>query len=380
MFSMLRAGFALLFGLGMLARIQAQPLPEAVPAMVRGISSLLPQRATVSLEFQALAPVAPVEWSSFRGALRDELRKSGVDLKDTGQAESQVRVVVSENPRGLLLIAEVVSNDTRQVVMAPWGRLSAVGVKPGLRIQMTPITEQTEPILDVWMSDSGLDLLVLTPAKVIAMHLTDGKWTPNGQASLPVARPIPRDPRGRLQALSGSLGVYLPGTTCTGQVGPRPIFSCEAVNSHWSMGTFEPTQVRWVTDRNVLETDGVGGSFYTAAMGWFASANGKVVNREGEVQGTHNWGSDLAAIANPCGSAESKIVIVAGAEDINQQDQVQAFSPPPEPPAAVSAPVVLPGAVTALWPAERTAQATLVIRNSITGTYEASRLSLACTQ
>jgi len=380
MFPMLRAGFALLFGLGMLVRIQAQPLPEAVPAMARSISSLLPRRATVSLEFQALAPVAPVEWSSFQGALRDELRKSGVDLKDTGQSEYQIRIVVSENPRGLLLIAEVVSDDMRQVVMAPWGRLSAVGAKLGLRIQMTPITEQTEPILDVWMSDSGLDLLVLTPAKVIAMHLTDGKWTPNGQASLPVARPIPRDPRGRLQAVSGSLGVYLPGTTCTGQVGPRPIFSCEAVNSHWSMGTFEPTQVRWVTDRNVLETDSVGGSFYTAAMGWFASANGKVVNREGEVQGTHNWGSDLAAIANTCGSAESKIVIVAGAGDTNQQDQVQAFSPPPEPPAAVSAPVVLPGPVTALWPAERTAQATLVIRNSITGNYEASRLSLVCTQ
>jgi hypothetical protein len=380
MFPMLRAGFALLFGLGMLLRIQAQPLAEAAPAMARSIFSLLPRRATASLEFQALAPAAPVEWSSFRSALRDELRKSGVDLKDTGQSESRVRIVVSENPRGLLLVAEVVGNDTRQVVMVPWGRLNAVGARPGLRIQMTPITELTEPILDVWMSDSGLDLLVLTPSKVIAMHLTDGKWSLNGQASLPVSRPIPRDPRGRLEALSGSLGVYLPATTCTGQVGPRPIFSCEAVISRWSLSTFEPIQVRWVTDRNVLETDSVGGSFYTAAMGWFASASGKVLNREGEVPGTHNWGSDLAAIANPCGSAESKIVIVAGAGESNQQDQVQAFSPPPEPPAAVSAPVPLPGAVTALWSAERTAQATLVIRNSTTGNYEASRLSLACTQ
>src|SRR5271165_7392595 len=122
MFPMLRAGFALWFGLGMLLRMQAQPLVEAGPPMARSIFSLLPRRATVSLEFQALAAVPAGEWSSFRAALREELGKTGAVVTDTAQPELRVRVVVSENPRGLLLIGEVVKNDTRQIVMAPWGR------------------------------------------------------------------------------------------------------------------------------------------------------------------------------------------------------------------------------------------------------------------
>jgi hypothetical protein len=42
--------------------------------------------------------------------------------------------------------------------------------------------------------------------------------------------------------------------------------------------------------------------------------------------------------------------------------------------------MILTGPITALWPAETAGQATLVIRNSKTGNYEASRLGLACAE
>jgi len=47
---------------------------------------------------------------------------------------------------------------------------------------------------------------------------------------------------------------------------------------------------------------------------------------------------------------------------------------------ARSEPISLPGPVTALWPAVEPAQATLVVRNSNTGNYEASRLAVACAE
>ena len=45
-----------------------------------------------------------------------------------------------------------------------------------------------------------------------------------------------------------------------------------------------------------------------------------------------------------------------------------------------SEPMALPGPITALWPAETPGQATLVVRNSKTGNYEASRLGVACAE
>ena len=382
---MLRAGFALWFGLGMLLRMQAQPLADAAPAMARSISSLLPRRATVSLEFQAQASVPAGEWSNFRAALRDELRKTGAEVADSTQPEWHVRVVVSENARGLLLIGEVVNNDTRQIVMAPWTRPGPAQSKPDLRIQITPISDQPQPILDVLMFDSGTDLLMLSPSKVSAFHLTSGKWIPNGQASLAVTRPVPRDARGRLELSAGGVvRAFLPGTTCTSPMNSSLLFTCAPANEPWPLSTGDsPLLVRWVSDRNVLESEGVRGSFFNAAGGWFASSNGKIENRAGEAMpGTEGWGSDLALVENPCGTAKDAalVAIVTSATADTQHDQLQSFAVASDPPVAASEPLPVPGAVTALWSAERPAHATLVVRNSKTGNYEASRLSLACTE
>ena len=111
-------------------KTQAQSLTEAAAPLAGRISSLLPRRATVSLEFQVLTPLAMAASSRFLSTLQDELRKTGLDATASAQAESRLRVVVSENPRGVLFVAEVTGADisgkaTRQVVMLPWsGRFS----------------------------------------------------------------------------------------------------------------------------------------------------------------------------------------------------------------------------------------------------------------
>ena|SRR5579872_5731117 len=378
MFPMTRVGFALLFGLTTLGRMAAQPIVEAAAPLAVRISSRLPRHTTVSLEFQALTPLAAPESSRFRSALEQELRKAGLDLTAAAPPESRLRVAVTENAQGLLFVAEVLGKDARQVIMLPWPRPLPGDMKPALRLVIKPVLEQPEPILDLMILDLHSQLLILSPARITNLRLASGKWSPTSQAFLNLDRPAPRDPRGRLEFISGALRAYLPGTTCSGKLKPQLELACAPGNETWPINPQDPdTGVRWVSDSNVLESAAVKGSFYNAAQGLVASSNDSILGRAGvRAPGTESWGSDLAAIPNPCSSGNLLIVSLPG--DNRERDQIQVFEMISGQPVARSEATALPGQVTALWPAETPGQATLVVRNSKTGNYEASRLALAC--
>jgi hypothetical protein len=70
----------------------------------------------------------------------------------------------------------------------------------------------------------------------------------------------------------------------------------------------------------------------------------------------------------------------SAAGDAEDHDQIQAYEMVDGQAVAASDLLFLPGPVTALWPSETPGQSTLVIRNSKTGNYEASRLGVACTE
>ncbi len=374
---MLRVGFALWFGSILPVALQSQPAADAAAPLAARISSLLPPRATVSLEWQNLAAIAPAEWSSFRAGLEAELRKAGLELTAT-QPETRLRVVVSENPRGLLFVAEVAGKDARQMVMLPWNRVAPAQNKARVKIVQQPIFEQPEPVLDVLRLDS--QLLVLSSGKVAAYRLADGKWTLTAQALLALSRPIPRDPRGRLELAGGALHVYVPGTTCAGPANPPLRLTCFAANDSFPLNPREAAfEAHWVTDRNLLESSGVAGAFYTAAAGLVDAPDGRIKDRSNAAMaGTDSWGSDIASIENSCGPAP--LVMTAASGDATAGDRVQLFDIASGQAVPASEALALPGPVTALWPAETPGQVTLVIRNSKTGNYEASRLGLACAE
>jgi hypothetical protein len=383
MFPMLRVGFALLFGLMVATKTQAQQLTEAAAPLAGRISSLLPRRATVSLEFQVLSPLAMAASSRFLSTLQDELRKTGMDVTAAAQAESRLRVVVSDNPRGLLFVAELTGADNsgkawRQVVMLPWSGTLLNDAKPAVRLVAKAVWEQAEPVLDLLLLDSESQLLVLSPARAMVFHAANGTWTLTGQSFLSLAQPATRDPRGRVEFVSGTVRAFLPGTSCMRQTSPPFALVCGAASETWLLNPRDPAlAVRWVADRNVLEADGVRSGFYSSAAGLFASTNQRVEDRSGKpVPGTDAWGSDVAAIENTCSSGT--VVVAAMAGDSPEHDQVEAFEMVSGQPVARSEALPLPGSVTALWPAETAGQATLVVRNSKTGNYEASRLALAC--
>lgn len=355
-------------------------MADAGAQLADRISSLLQRRTTVSLEFQNLTALPPVESSNFRAAFQEELRKVGVETTAAGQPETRLRVTISENVRGLLFVAVVTSGENRQVTMLPWNVPPPTERKPRVRISMQPTLEQPEAILDMLLVDSGSELLVLNSSKVSSYKLTAGKWTPAGIAGVSWTRPLPRDQRGRLENGPTGFRVLVPGTSCNGTLEPEFKITCAPGNDTWPLNPRDPSlAVRWVTDRNLLESDNARGTFYAAAAGWFATSEDHILSPTGELlAGSDGWGSELSSVENPCGSGW--MLLVSAADDAQDRDQIQAYEVVDGQVVAASEPISLPGPVTALWPAETPGQTTLVIRNSKTGNYEASRLGVACAE
>jgi hypothetical protein len=324
--------------------VRSQPMGEAGTQIADLISSLPRRPATVSLEFQNLTALGQAESSSFRAALQQELRKTGVETTTAGQPET-LRVTISENVRGLLFVAAISSSENRQVAMLPWSMPPAAARKPRVKLSIQPILEQSEPVLDILLVDSASELLVLSPTKMASYRMDAGKWTPAGVAGVTWARPVPRDPRGRLENILSGFRVFVPGTSCSGTVQPELKVTCAPGNELWPLNPRDPsTMVRWVTDKNVLDD----------------SAN------------------QLPTIENPCGVGW--LLLDSAAGDSEDQDQILAYEMVDGQLVAASDLLFLPGPVTALWPSETPGQATVVIRNSKTGNYEASRLGVACTE
>ena len=348
---MLRVACALLFGM---VTVTAQPVTEAETAaqLASRTSSLLPRRPTVSLELQNLSALPAGEWSKFRGLFEAELRKAGVEIAPGTAAEPRVRITLAESARGLLFVAEIISGDNRQIAMLPWSPPPWSEEKPRASLTKTLLWAQPEPILDVLLLDNEMRMLVLDTNKVASFRFSNGKWIPGATASLVLPRPIPRDPRGRIEAVPEGFRVFIPGATCTGSLQPDLKVACAPGNETWSNG-----QVRWVTDSNMLESDTAKMPFYTTARGLFGGAEG--------------WGSDIAAVDDSC--AGSGAVIATSAD----RDDVRAYTPQATP---ASDALRLPGPVTALWESDSRSQVTLVVHNLQTGEYEASRLGLACSQ
>jgi hypothetical protein len=303
--------------------------------------------STVSVAFENRSSLAAVDADAIRSSLEEQLRAGGLAL---GESETKLRVAVSEDLTHYLLTAQTGA----QVNIVSWRKPPATAPEYRVSIKRTAVWEQRDPILDVAPINDGAGMLVLETDRMVQYSKVDGQWRIEKPSSLSFSRPMPRDPRGRL------MGTPL----APGLSGPNPL--------------------RWVAGRNYFDGD-ERGMFFTSAQ----TADGELLagidgrtrlyTQRGEAVLTiDNWGSDIAAIASDCGSKRQ--VLATGPGTDGASDHLQAFEFSGAAYAAVSEPLTLAGPVTALWPAESKDQVTLVVHNRQTGMYEASRVSLSCTQ
>ena len=233
------------------------------------------------------------------------------------------------------------------------------------------------------------------------------------------SRPWPRDLRGRLiPARDHLLDVYLPGIVCRSTAGTPLTLSCRESDDPWPLvsGRLNGTTLSvfpsaglangastvvpqlgafYASTRNFFTgalTPEVGKfttvpKFYSAAvlpreksvLWLFLATDGvaHMVDGDSDRTGRFGWGSDLASVKTPCGAGWQ---VLAASPGDQGEDSVRAYEFPDRDPIAVSAPVDLPGTITSLWTEAAGDTAVVVVRNRETGSYEAFRLALACSQ
>jgi hypothetical protein len=359
-----------------------------------------------------------------QNGLRSALGGLGLRFVDAEQAAATISISLSENAASYVWVAEIHQGAGEvAVVMVSAPRTegsTALGDSVPLTLRKSALFRQDDPLLDVAVLEENTaptHIAVLDPDKVSLYRMQGGKWQLEQALAVVHSRPWPRDLRGRLiPARDHLLDAYLPGVICRATGSPVSL-SCRESDDPWplvsgtlnggnlsvfpsaGLGSGASTVVPqmgafFASTRNFFTgalTPGVGKfttvpKFYSAAlmprekyMLWiFAATDGQVhmVDGVSDQVARFGWGSDVASVKTACGAGWQVLATRSG----DAGDSVRAYEFPDRDPVAVSAAMDFSGAITALWTEARGDTSIIVVRDRETGTYEAFRLALACSQ
>jgi hypothetical protein len=305
--------------------------------------------------------------------------------------EVDARITVSGNPAQFLLVEEARKGEETQVWIASWKRPTASEAPAGatLSLEKKLVWEQEEQILDVVPLGPGI--LVLSPSRVSLRQEGAAQSLP-----LTPARPWPRDLRGHLRVHGGGFRAYLPGVVCSGALDPSLTMECHASDEPWSLdagsrgellASFTPGRNHF--DGRVSTANGTRKTlapFFSAASAeengrpyWLlAMLDGRTQIFDGALDAVGSmasWGSDLAGTEAHCGGGSQTVATKAG--DAREPDAVRAFGLVNRTPVPLSAPLDLPGPVTAMWSLGGNA-ALAVVRDLARGHYQAYVITVNC--
>jgi hypothetical protein len=384
---------ALLFFIPAAARA-ADDLGSAASELARKTATFLGRNETLALGWRNASSLSSPEQSAARAAFETALRDSGVRPGEASSA-AEARITFSENQTHYLMVEELRKGEERQVWIAGWKR-SAPAVPPtaGVTVEKKLMWEQEEPMLDVAFPPGGV--LGLGRSGVTLFAESNGHWQPKSTAPVNLVKTWPRDPRGRLRLHGTAIQVHLPGGLCTGYLEPVLTLACRASDEPWVLesGSRAMLLAGFMAARNYFDgrvTTQAGqpksvAPFYAAAsveaqgrpLWLLAQVDGMVQIYDSgfEPAGTvAGWGSDIAGVDAPCAGGSAVLATRPG--DAAVTDAVQAFSFMNGTAVPLGQASELPGPVLALWPAGGAA-AVAIVRNQVTGNYEAYLLTVVC--
>ena len=357
----------------------------------------------VALEVTNRSSISPSEVEQIHRGLISSLANSGVRVFEPEQAAATVRVTLSESLQNYVWVAEIQqgTNDTSVAIVDTPRPDSAINspTAPPLTIRATPLTSQSEPILDAAILEGNpRRMLVLGENAVTVYEFKDGHWVPGQSLAINYDRPMPRDARGRIILRKEHLfDAYLPGLICRSSNSSPLALNCSRSDDPWPLqtedfgvsGFFAPAR-NFFTGALVpgIGQQKSGPAFYSAAAArrgkytlWiFAGVDGQLHLLDGmnhQIEANIHWGSDLAGVHAACRPDWQVLATSAGS---GTDDSVQAFEFADREPVAVSQALQLNGNITALWTTGNGDSAIAVARDSETGGYEAVQLTLTCGQ
>jgi hypothetical protein len=437
----LRRGLPSAAGFRVVARIWCVTLAVAMAAQGIGWSAPEQQLArriaavtgtgTIALIFENRSSLGKRDSEVIQNGLRSALEGVGIRFArseqvisgQTASVSTAVRVSLSENAASYVWVAEIRQSAGEPVVVMvsvprPESSISSRESVP-LSLRKISLWTQDDAILDVAVLEENATpsrIAVLDAEKITLYRLQAGKWQLEQTLGIVHARPWPRDLRGRLiPAKDHLLDVYLPGVICRSVGGAPVALTCREADDPWPLvpaalgGSFStlpsagptsaaiaPVGAFYASTRNFFTgalTAGVGKfttvpKFYSAAvlprdkstLWLFAATDGRVhmVDGMSDQASRLDWGSDLASVKTACGSGWQ--VLATSSEETNG-DSVRAYEFPDRDAVAVSAAIDFAGGViTALWTEAKADTAIAVVRNRETGSYEAFRLAVTCSQ
>ena len=341
-----------------------------------------------------------------RRGLLIQLAARGVRLVSAEQASAKVKVSFSENLQNYVWVAEIQSTNEAaaepSVVMVSIPLPETRSAEPEaatLVLRKTLLWSQPERILDVASPEgSPARMLVLDSRSVVLYRLQDGRWQGEQTLSITHSRPWPRDLRGRVILRKDHLfDAYLPDVLCRSTTASALAMTCTDSEEAWPIGTnLFNLSGPFVSGRNYLSgalSPNTGQQMKTApfysvsavprgeSTSWILTAvDGQVHLLDGstdQVIGKLGWGSDIASLRSSCGSGWHLLATGTGT---GPNDTVRAFEMSGSTPVAASAFLDVNGSITALWTEAGEASAVAVSHNSLTGRYEAFRISVSCSR
>lgn len=366
------------------------------------------------LDLRNLSTIPAVDLPQIRSLLQRDLKAHGVQLSGADSANT-IRVTLSEDARERLWVAEIVEGNETKVVMvhvSP-GVPVETAAPGGLTLRSQAIFTSPDPLLAVLETTNGL--VVLEPEQVAVFASSTSGWHELTHVAVGQKRPLARDPQGLLLPTPDGSGftAWLAGTECLGSPAsgawsiachesddPWPLLQAitstgpVAMNAFFSgardyfTGVITPSPgidlppfysaalIPRATGAAALLIEGIDGKVQLLEAGAAApaGASSQATAALKPVAGTRDWGSDFALVHSGCGFGTQ---IIADASGEALADSLRAFDLPGLEAVSASAPLSLPGTVTALWTAPD-GRSVLAIVRSATSQYEVDRVSALC--
>lgn len=385
---------------------------DAVARLASRIGSIAGSQGVISIVVRNASSLQEGDVAAISQALKSELERLRFSVTADSSAQTIATVTLSEGTEGYVWVAQVHNADSERLVFVPVQKPDAGGsnsVKPTVTLQRRVTYAQETRFTDFSVSDVTSDgvvrMLVLEPTRLYSYHLTSGRWE---KAMMKILHPNmfpPRDPRGVISGVAHQFSVYLPGESCLSPAsGDQGDLNCASEvpttpDMEWPIegGGTQTGDATFQVNRNYFNgLVTMYGDVYTRLPAFFTAAalstqddehwilaeldgKARLYDASAKPSATFSgWGDDIATVVTGC--AGQWQVLATGIGDWTQLDHIQTYEIRDRQAIAVGQPLDFPGPILSLWPSNDMRSARVVSRNLQTGMYEASIVSVTCSE
>jgi hypothetical protein len=373
---------------------------DAVARLASKIGSIAGSPGTISLTVKNSSSLTDADVAAISQALRVELKRLRFSVVPESSAQTHALVTLSEGTEGYVWVAQVQNTDAERLAMVTVTKANDITSGPLPVIARNLVWEQPDPFLDFeWHEFAGG---VTSTTTVLEFGNVRHYLFARTTSSTPLRDLL--QPGSALKATGDPRGEFI--DTPTNKGGAMVSGALCVSSTSWVCG--DPSGGVWplwygiggrfAAGRNYFTglDFGEGVSkvkqipFYSVSFMHFEDGgefwittelDGKARLYEGLNTPTaifSGWGDDIATIKTACNREWQ--VLVTGTGDRTQPDHIQIYEIKDRRATPVGQPLEFPGPILALWPSNDMRSARVVSRNLQTGMYEASIVSVTCSE